>query len=193
MKTLLNVAAPSAARIQVAKDLGRRKNPLSVEPLLEVLRTRDLKLRETALESLRQLGAVELLQSRLVDPRQAERARKAAAQGLRFLQDASSIPSLKAGLKDPSASVRAESALALSTLDPAAAEDALITALKDPHRDVRYYAADALGSVPTPKVKAALAACTAVETDESVQYALDIAYEKVSERDLGSSWPAALV
>ena len=180
-KTLLNLAASHEARLQAATELGKLKNdPSSLDPLLEVLDTRDLELREAALESLRELGAVKVLQGILADSKQPESARKAAARGLRFLKDASSTQFLVAGLKNPSASVRAESALALSTLDPAAAQDELIAALKDPDKDVRYYAADALGSVPTSKVKAALEASKAVETDETVQYALDVALEKVS-------------
>jgi HEAT repeat protein len=183
MNVLLDASAPRSARLQAARTLGKSKFPHSMDTLLQVLDTRDLELREEALQSLRALGAVEALQSRLTDSKQPASARRAAARGLRFLKDASAVPALITALEDSSAEVRAEAALALSAFNPASAQEPLITALDDPNDEVRYYAALALGSVSTPRVKSALQARKAVEKDETVLYALTTALKKLESTE----------
>jgi HEAT repeat protein len=167
--------------------LGESKEPHSLDTLLRVLDTRNLELRAAAIHALHELGAVKVLQSRLTDFKQPASARRAAAQGLRFLEDASAVPALLAALEDPSAEVRAEAALALSVFNPAAAQEPLLTALNDPSEEVRYYAAVALGAVPrfapTPRVKSALLARQSMEKDPTVLYSLSVALRKLASTE----------
>lgn len=178
-QTLLDASASSRARMRAARALGKSKDPRGIDTLLQVLDTRNLELREQALQALRELGAVQALQSRLSDSAQSTPARRAAARGLRFLKDASAVPALLTALKDSSAEVRAEAALALAAFTPASAQEPLIAALEDPNQEVRYYAALTLGSFPTPRVKASLQAREAREKDQTVLYALTTALKKL--------------
>jgi HEAT repeat protein len=102
-----------------------------------------------------------------------------ACTGLRALKEKSSVPPLVSALKDQSARVRKEAALALGVIAPAEAETALLTALSDGDDDVRYFAADALGDVRTAAVTQAIETRLAVETSPVVRSALLAAKNKL--------------
>ena len=102
-----------------------------------------------------------------------------ACTGLRALKEKSSIPPLVSALKDHSARVRKEAALALGVIAPAEAETALLTALSDSDEDVRYFAADALGNVRTAAVMQAIETRLAAETSPVVRSALLAAKNKL--------------
>src|SRR5262249_44277335 len=100
---------------------------------------------------------------------------------LRALKEKSSIPPLVSALKDQSARMRKEAALALGVIGPAEAEAALVTALSDNDEDVRYFAADALGNVRTAAVTQAIETRRAAERSPVVRSALLAAKNKLDQ------------
>ena len=120
-----------------------------------------------------------MLEQRLADSGASEEQKVLACTGLRALKEKSSIPPLVSALKDQSARVRKEAALALGVIAPAEAETALLTALSDSDEDVRYFAADALGDVRTAAVTQAIETRLAAETSPVVRSALLAAKNKL--------------
>ena len=128
---------------------------------------------------LRTLNAVPVLEKRLTDSGASEEHKVSACTALRALREKSSIMPLVSALKDQSARVRKEAALALGVIAPPEAEAALLTALSDGDDDVRYFAADALGNVRTAAVTQAIETRLAAETSPVVRSALMAAKNKL--------------
>ena len=179
MATLNDPAASRAERIKAAKALGNSKDPQAIDTLVKQLDTRDEGIVAAVESALRALNAVPVLERRLTDSGAAEEQRVLACTGLRALKEKSSIASLVSALKDQSALVRKEAALALGVIAPAEAETALLTALSDSDDDVRYFAADALGDVRTAAVTQAIETRLAAETSPVVRSALMAAKNKL--------------
>ena len=179
MATLNDPAASRAERIKAAKALGNSKDPQAIDTLVKQLDTRDEGIVAAVESALRALNAVPVLERRLTDSGAAEEQRVLACTGLRALKEKSSIASLVSALKDQSALVRKEAALALGVIAPAEAETALLTALSDGDDDVRYFAADALGNVRTAAVTQAIETRLAAETSPVVRSALLAAKNKL--------------
>jgi HEAT repeat protein len=179
MATLNDPAASRAERIKAAKALGNSKDPQAIDTLVKQLDTRDEGIVAAVESALRALNAVPVLERRLTDSGAAEEQRVLACTGLRALKEKSSIASLVSALKDQSALVRKEAALALGVIAPAEAETALLTALSDSDDDVRYFAADALGDVRTAAVTQAIETRLAAETSPVVRSALLAAKNKL--------------
>lgn len=180
MATLNDPAASRAERIKAAKALGNSKDPQAIDTLVKQLDTRDEGIVAAVESALRALNAVPVLERRLTDSGAAEEQRVLACTGLRALKEKSSIASLVSALKDQSALVRKEAALALGVIAPAEAETALLTALSDSDDDVRYFAADALGDVRTAAVTQAIETRLAAETSPVVRSALLTARNKLT-------------
>jgi HEAT repeat protein len=180
MATLNDPAASRAERIKAAKALGNSKDPQAIDTLVKQLDTRDEGIVAAVESALRALNAVPVLERRLTDSGAAEEQRVLACTGLRALKEKSSIASLVSALKDQSALVRKEAALALGVIAPAEAETALLTALSDSDDDVRYFAADALGDVRTAAVTQAIETRLAAETSPVVRSALLAARNKLT-------------
>ena len=180
MATLNDPAASRAERIKAAKALGNSKDPQAIDTLVKQLDTRDEGIVAAVESALRALNAVPVLERRLTDSGAAEEQRVLACTGLRALKEKSSIASLVSALKDQSALVRKEAALALGVIAPAEAETALLTALSDGDDDVRYFAADALGDVRTAAVTQAIETRLAAETSPVVRSALLAARNKLT-------------
>lgn len=172
MATLNDPAAPRTERIKAAKALADSRSPEAIDTLVRQLATRDEGVVAAIKNALRALDAVPVLERRLADSTVSEEHKVLACTGLRALKEKSSIPPLVSALKDPSARVRKEAALALGVIAPAEAETALLTALSDADEDVRYFAADALGDVRTAAVKQAIEARLASEASPVVRSAL---------------------
>ncbi|MBL8950774.1 MAG: HEAT repeat domain-containing protein [Myxococcaceae bacterium] len=177
-KVVADDGAAKADRITAAKALGSSTDKGAVDALLKALDTRNEELRDACIASLAKLNGASVLAARLGDKKQPERTRAEAARGLRFLEDASTVPALIAALSDSSAAVRSEAALALSLFGTEQALPKLVACLDDEDKDVRYYAADALGSVKSTVAKAALEKRLAVESAAAVKYALKVALDK---------------
>ena len=180
MATLNDPAASRAERIKAAKALGNSKDPQAIDTLVKQLDTRDEGIVAAVESALRALNAVPVLERRLTDSGASEEQRVLACTGLRALKEKSSIASLVSALKDQSALVRKEAALALGVIAPAEAETALLTALSDSDDDVRYFAADALGDVRTAAVTQAIETRLAAETSPVVRSALLAARNKLT-------------
>jgi HEAT repeat protein len=180
MATLNDPAASRAKLIKAAKALAGSKDPQAIDTLVKQLATMDEGI-VTAVESaLRALHAVAVLERRLADSGASEEQKVLACKGLRTLKEKSSIAPLVSALKDQSARIRKEAALALRVIAPAEAETALLAALSDSDDDVRYFAADALGNVRTAAVTQAIEARLAAETSPVVRSALMAARNKLT-------------
>jgi HEAT repeat protein len=179
MATLNDPAASRAERIKAAKALANAKNPQAIDSLIKQLAMMDEGIVEAVKSALRALNAGPVLERRLADSGASEEQKVLACTGLRALKEKSSVPPLVSSLKDPSARVRKEAALALGVIAPAEAETALLTALSDSDDDVRYYAADALGDVRTAAVTQAIETRLAAETSPVVRSALMAAKNKL--------------
>jgi len=179
MATLNDPAASRAERIKAVKALGDSKDPQAIDALVKQLDSRDEGIFAAIESALRTLNAVPVLERRLADSGASEEQKVLACKGLRTLKEKSSIAPLVSALKDQSARVRKEAALALGVIAPAEAETALLTALSDGDDDVRYFAADALGNVRTAAVTQAIETRLAAETSPVVRSALMAAKNKL--------------
>jgi len=179
MAMLNDPAASRAERIKAAKALADSRDPQAIDTLVKQLAIMDEGIVAAVKSSLRTLKAVPVLEQRLADSGASEEQKVSACTGLRALKEKSSIPPLVSALKDQSARVRKEAALALGVIAPAEAETALLTALSDSDEDVRYYAADALGNVRTAAVTQAIETRLAAETSPVVRSALLAAKNKL--------------
>jgi hypothetical protein len=179
MVTLNDPAASRADRIKAAKALADSKDPQAIDALLKQLAIMDEGVVAAIKSALRTLNAVPVLEQRLANSGASEEHKVLACTGLRVLKEKSSIPPLVSALKDPSARVRKEAALALGVIAPAEAEAALLTALSDSDEDVRYFAADALGDVRTAAVRQAIESRLAAETSPVARSALLAARNKL--------------
>jgi HEAT repeat protein len=179
MATLNDPAASRAERIKAAKALGDSKDPQAIDTLVKQLDMRDEGIFAAVESALRALDAVPVLERRLADSGASEEKKVLACKGLRIFKEKSSIAPLVSSLKDQSARVRKEAALALGVIAPAEAETALLTALSDSDDDVRYFAADALGNVRTAAVTQAIETRLTTETSPVVRSALLAAKNKL--------------
>jgi HEAT repeat protein len=179
MATLNDPAASRAERIKAAEALADSRDPQAIDTLVKQLDIRDEGIVAAVKSALRALNAVPVLEQRLADSGASEEHKVLACTGLRALKEKSSIPPLVSALKDHSARVRKEAALALGVIAPAEAETALLTALSDSDEDVRYFAADALGNVRTAAVMQAIETRLAAETSPVVRSALLAAKNKL--------------
>ena len=179
MATFNDPAASRAERIKAVKALGDSKDPQAIDALVKQLDSRDEGIFAAVESALRTLNAVPVLERRLADSGASEEQKVLACKGLRTLKEKSSIAPLVSALKDQSARVRKEAALALGVIAPAEAETALLTALSDGDDDVRYFAADALGNVRTAAVTQAIETRLAAETSPVVRSALMAAKNKL--------------
>jgi HEAT repeat protein len=179
MTTLNDPAASRAERIKAAKALADSKDPQAIDALVKQLAIMDEGIVAAIKSALRTLNAVPVLEQRLVNRGASEEHKVLACTGLRVLKEKSSVPPLVSALKDPSARVRKEAALALGVIAPAEAETALLAALTDSDEDVRYFAADALGDVRTAAVRQAIESRLAAETSPVARSALLAAKNKL--------------
>ena len=180
MTTLNDPAASRGERIKAAKALADSRDPQAIDTLVKQLTIRDEEIIAAVKSALRALNAVPVLERRLTDSGAPEEQKVSACTALRALKEKSSIAPLVSALKDQSARVRKEAALALGVIAPAQAETALLTALSDGDDDVRYFAADALGNVRTPAVTQAIETRLAAETSPVVRSALLAAKNKLT-------------
>ena len=179
MATLNDPAASRAERIKAARALADSRDPKAIDILVKQLDIRDEGIVAAVESALRALNVVPVLEQRLADTGASEEQKVLACTGLRALKEKSSISPLVSALKDQSARVRKEAALALGVIAPAEAETALLTALSDGDDDVRYFAADALGDVRTAAVTQAIETRLAAETSPVVRSALLAAKNKL--------------
>lgn len=168
-----------AERIKAIQALAHSKNPQAIDVLIKELSIMDEGIVAALKTSLRALKAVPVLEQRLANSGSSEEQKVLACIGLRALKEKSSIRPLISALKDQSAGVRKEAALALGVIAPAEAEAELLTALSDSDEDVRYFAADALGDVHTAAVRQAIETRLAAETSPVVRSALLAAKNKL--------------
>ena len=179
MATLNDPAASRAERIKAAKALADSRDPQAIDTLVKQLDIRDEGIVAAVESALRALDAVPVLERRLADSGASEEQKMLACKGLRVLKEKSSIAPLVSSLKDQSARVRKEAALALGVIAPTEAEKVLLTALSDSDDDVRYFAADALGNVRTAAVTQAIETRLTTETSPVVRSALLAAKNKL--------------
>jgi HEAT repeat protein len=179
MVTLNDPAASRAERLKAAKALATSKDPQAIDALVNQLAIMDEDIVAAVKSALRTLNARPVLEQRLANSGASEEHKLLACTGLRALGEKSSVPPLVSALKDPSARVRKEAALALGVIAPAEAETALLAALSDSDEDVRYFAADALSDVRTAAVRQAIEARLAAETSPVARAALLSARNKL--------------
>ena len=149
-------AGAAAVRAAAVEAFGRIGAP-GLPTLVEALRDRHARLRETAIGALGAIGgpeSVSALAAMVDDDRSS--VRRAAVSALARAAGPAAVPALKRvlGHKDPAS--RRTAAEALASVRDAAAVDALRGALADGDRQVRDAAVGALASIATPEAVAAL-------------------------------------
>ncbi len=167
-------AGAAAVRASAVEAFGRI-GAASVGPLLEALRDRHAKLRETAIEALGAIGgrdAEAALASMLADDRSS--VRQAAAAALARAAGPAAVPALRTALGHKDPATRRCAADALATVRHATAVDAVRTALGDRDRQVRDAAVGALAAIGTPDAVSALIA-SFLAADRELQPALSAA------------------
>ena len=146
----------TAVRAAAGEALGRL-GPAAVPVLLEALRGRHVKLRETAIGALGAVGGpavVATLGDMVADDR--SRVRQAAMTALVRAAGPEAVPALSRALAHRDPTTRRCAADALGTRHESAAVDAVKAALADPDRTVRDAAVRALASIGTAEAASAL-------------------------------------
>ena len=141
--------AKPIVRVRAAEELGRRKDPETVEPLVAALEDANSSVRFAAATALGHLGdrrAVGALTGALADPDVS--VRMAAARSLGTLGGPIAIEALAAASKGENIPLRRAALSALARADEMRGLSALIAALKDPSPQVREGAAGMLGNYP---------------------------------------------
>jgi HEAT repeat protein len=159
VKSADQVADPdgaAAVRASTVEALGRIGSA-GLPAVLEALKNRHARLRETAIGALGAIGgseSVSALAAMVDDDRSS--VRQAAVSALARAAGPAAIPALRRvlGHKDPAS--RRTAAEALANVGDAAAVDALRGALADGDRQVRDAAVRALTAIATPEAVAAL-------------------------------------
>ncbi len=148
----------SAVRAAAGEALGQI-GAAAVPVLLEALRGRHVKLRETAIGALGAVGgpaAVQPLGDMVADDRSS--VRQAAMTALVRAAGREAVPALSRALAHKDPTTRRCAADALGTLRESAAVDGVRAALSDPDRTVREAGVRALASIGTPEAASALVA-----------------------------------
>jgi HEAT repeat protein len=151
-------AAADALRASAVEALGRI-GPAGVAPLIEALRDRQAKLRETAIAALGAVGgdqAVAALAGTLRDDRSS--VRQAGAAALARAAGAAAVPALAGALGHKDPTTRKCVAAVLGTIDAPESAAALRQALADRDKPVREAAVDALATLGSRSAIAALVA-----------------------------------
>lgn len=136
-----------AIRSEAAGLLGTFKDPRAVVPLVALLRDRDRSVRETAIESLRSIGAqaVEAVGTCLAEPDLL--VQESASAVLAAIADERVLAPLISALHSGDWIVRMHAAKALGRVESAEAVEPLIPLLQDKVKAVREEAAAALASI----------------------------------------------
>ncbi len=150
----------SVIKLAAIQSLGTLGDIRALPPLIKVLQSGDMELRQPAARALEELSAkvnepelIGVMIEHLKDP-DAE-IRRSSAAVLGRLQVVKAIPDLIVALEDPIPGVRFRSGLALSQIGEPAL-DALITVLRGDNENVREIAASSLGDIGGPKARMAL-------------------------------------
>jgi HEAT repeat protein len=152
--------------------LGKAQNPRAIQPLVEAMADLDKSVREQATLALSRIGkaAIEPLAEAMKEPKWQTRYR--AAEALGKIADEKAVKPLIKGLQDNRDHVRYMAAKGLRDLGDSDAIEPMIILLKDENRYVRMMAVRALGAIGGDKVKEALNAALAQETDENIREAI---------------------
>jgi HEAT repeat protein len=148
-------AAVRAAAVEALGRIGSAGLPA----VLEALKDRHAKLRETAIGALGAIGGAEAMSAvdGMVDDDRSS-VRQAAVSALARAAGATAVPALKRALGHRDPATRRTAAEGLGTVYEAAAVDAVRGALADGDRQVREAAVRALASIATPEAASALVA-----------------------------------
>ncbi len=149
-------AGAAAVRAAAVEAFGRI-GPAGLPALLEALRDRHAKLRETAIAALGAIGGPEsasALGAMVDDDRSG--VRQVAASALARAAGPAAVPALRRALGHKDPTTRRAAADALATVRDAAAVDAVRGAVADGDRQVRDAAVRALASIATPEAVTAL-------------------------------------
>lgn len=150
--------AAGALRRAAVEGLGRVGAP-AVPALLDALRDRHARLRESAIEALGAIGgadSVAALIAALADDR--SNVRQAAAPALGRAAGEGAVEPLRAALAHKDPGTRRAAAVALGAVGAAAVAEALRVALRDRDRGVRDAAVASLVTLASPAAAAALCA-----------------------------------
>ena len=150
----LAAIAPEA-RIRAAVELGIRRDPAAVRPLVACLADIRLDVRRAAATALGRIGdqtATPALCALVGDGNADPELRRLTARALADLADPRSVPALALGLHDPDEGLAFASAHALASVgEPALG--ALLEAVTDEKPSTRRAAAGVLGQVPSKRTR----------------------------------------
>ena len=176
----------SAVRAAAGEALGRLGAP-AMPVLLEALRGRHVKTRETAIGALGVVGgpaAVATLGDMVADDRSS--VRQAAVAALVRAADRDAIPALSRALAHRDPTTRRCAADAMGSLGGSAAVDGVMSALADSDRTVRDAAVRALANIGTPEAASALV--SGLERgDRELQAAIGAALKSFDWTPVGAS------
>ena len=136
--------------LEARRELARRRDPRSIDPLVRALSLRHLQVRAAAAEALVSMGgdSAPALRQALASSDQGVRA--LAAGALAEVGGPREVEPLIAGLGDTSADVRAEAARALGAIGDRRAVSGLLAVTGDRYAEVRNAAAAALAMLGEP-------------------------------------------
>ena len=176
----------TAVRAAAGEALGRI-GAAALPVLLEALRGRHVKLRETAIGALGAVGGpavVATLGDMVADDRSS--VRQAAVAALVRAAGRDAVPALSGALAHRDPTTRRCAADALGSLREPAAVDGVKAALADPDRTVRDAAVRALQSIGTPEAASALVAGLE-RGDRDLQAAIAAALKSFDWTPVGTS------
>lgn len=142
----------NSLKLAVIETLGRIKDPIVLNSLIELLKDKDSSIRSKSAEALGEIGdkrAVEPLMSIIKD--EDSWVRMAVAEALGKIKDPKAVDSLIALLRDEDSWVKIRSIEALMVIRDQKAVDPLLSTLKDKNSSVRTKSAEALGALKNPK------------------------------------------
>jgi len=140
-------SSDASTRRDAAEDLGRKRDPSAVEPLIAALADRDEGVRRAAAKALGQIGdkrAVAPILARF--PTEDKYTQQDFADALGALKDARAMPALFAALKTQDEFGKKHMSDALAAIGPAAIPTVLAN-LRDPDPGVRKSSAECLVSI----------------------------------------------
>lgn len=142
----------NSLRLAVLETLGKIKDPVVVNSLIELLKDKDSSIRSKSAEALGEIGdkrAVEPLIAIIRD--EDSWVRMAVAEALGKIKDPKAVEPLISLLKDEDSWVKIRAIEALMAFKDQRTVDPLISTLKDSNSSVRTRSAEVLGELKNPK------------------------------------------
>lgn len=154
-------------RLYAAFKLGREREKIVVQPLIDAVHDADIAVRARVIEALGTRIEPEVVPPLIHALKDADvLVRRTAAKSLGYIKDTRAVAPLCDLLNDADETVRSQVAEALGHIPSSAAAEPLVALfLHDKDANVRYFAKQSLSTIGTPTVVEALLDSLKNETD----------------------------